>query len=261
MNFGTQHLIGQSEIFLASIEKLPAISQTDSTALITGEPGTGKELCARIIHYLSRRAYRPFIPVNCPAMPGALFEARGGILFLDGIDALSLDAQAKLTSILDHRKDKPSEPAGADMRIICAASADLPKQISAGKIRSDLYERIQSMRIDLPPLRRRSGDIILLSQYFLQRYSPGNNHEAKCFSDDSMKKLTSYEWPGNVRELKNIVEKAISVSKGSVIQQDELDIHIGESMETPMRAIQKCEQQFLSYATAARKMISRFASQ
>jgi two-component system response regulator GlrR len=239
---GRANLVGQDPVFLHIAERLSACAHTAFPVLITGETGTGKEMFARAIHFLSERRNYPFIPVDCAGLPDHLFEneffghARGaytdahgeqrglaamadlGTLFLDEVDALSQAAQAKLLRFLQERQFKPlgSERfIRTDARVVVASNRNLEQQTAEKLFRADLYYRLNVLHLDLPPLRDRPTDIALLAQHFLKTYLPSGVH--KSFSLAALNRLTSYRWPGNVRELLNVVQRAIAFSRGAQI--------------------------------------------
>ena len=233
---GLKRLVGQSSNFLAEIKKIPLVARCDGRVLITGETGTGKELCARAIHYLSPRRTKPFVPVNCGAIPvelvenelfghergaftganaaqpGLIQEAEGGTLFLDEIDCLPLLAQTKLLRFLQEREYRPLGSArtrGADVRVIAAANVGLEEAVQAGRMRSDLYYRLNIVPLVLPPLRDRREDIPLLAQHFLAQYAAEFARPFTGLAPDALGKLVLYHWPGNVRELEHAIERAV----------------------------------------------------
>jgi len=229
------------------LEILPAIAESPSTVLIEGETGTGKEVLARIIHNESPRAKKPFIPLNCGALPDTLLEselfgykkgsftgadkdkpgrfalAEGGTLFLDEIGEISSVMQVKLLRVL---QEKEYEPLGAtrsektDVRIIAATHRDIPAMIKEGQFRQDLYYRINIIRIELPPLRMRKEDIPFLAEYFLKRFNNVQNKNISGFSPEVFSLFYSYSWPGNIRELENVVERASVLCQKKAIEKE-----------------------------------------
>ena len=230
-------------------ELIPTIAESESTILITGESGTGKGLIAQAIHNQSLRAGRPFITVNCGAIPDTLLEselfgykagaftdarrnkpgrfvlAQGGTIFLDEIGDVSPAIQAKLLRVL---QDKVFEPLGgvqsikADVRIITATNMNLRELVEKGQFRTDLYYRINVFRLDLPPLRERMEDIPLLVNHFIAKFSALKGKEISGVSPAALAILMKHEYPGNVRELENIIEHAFVLCSGGMIQHDHL---------------------------------------
>jgi DNA-binding NtrC family response regulator len=248
---GLKQLIGESLSFRSVVERLPAVARCDATVLISGETGTGKEMCARSIHHLGPRAGRPFVPVNCGAIPtelvenemfghergaftdaaqtrqGLICEADGGTLFLDEVDSLPLPAQVKLLRFLQEKEYRPlgsTKTRRADVRVISASNSDLEEAVQAGKLRRDLYYRLNVVPLRLPPLRERREDIPVLSRHFLAKYAHEFDKPAKDISPGAQRKLTQYDWPGNVRELENLIERAVALSEGSIIRGADLDL-------------------------------------
>jgi len=224
------------------------VALTDATVLLTGETGTGKEVFARFIHSGSPRNGRPFVPVNCGAIPEALLEselfgyvrgaftgavasrrgrvalADGGTLFLDEIGELPLSLQVKLLRLLQERTYEPvgsSESLPANFRLVAATNRDLAEEVRAGRFRSDLYYRLHVCPVRLPSLRERRGDIAVLFRYFWERRG-----EARPVEQAVMQCLTSYDWPGNVRELENLVERVSVCAEGEVIRLADLPLGI-----------------------------------
>src|SRR5262249_21587410 len=248
---GLERLIGKSSVFRKEIEKIPRLARCDASVLIAGETGTGKELCASAIHYLSARAGHPFVPVNCGAIPvelmenelfghyrgaytgadtsraGMISEANGGTLFLDEIDCLPAAAQVKLLRFLqkkEYRALGSTKTNQADVRVIAASNTDLRGAIMSGRLRQDLYYRLNVLSLHLPPLRVRREDIPLLARHFLTKYAHEFDRPEKDFSPGALRKLTRYDWPGNVRELENLVERAVVLSESQIIHSNDLDL-------------------------------------
>ena len=209
------------------------LARCDATVLISGETGTGKEVCARAIHYLSPRSSKPFITVNCGAIPaelvenelfghergaytdaavakpGLIAEAEGGTLFLDEIDCLPLLAQVKLLRFLQEKEYRPLgsvKTRAASVRVIVATNADLENALRQGRLRQDLYYRINILSLVLPPLRQRQGDILLLARHFLAKFTEEFAKPVQDFSPDVLPTLLAYPWPGNIRELEHTIE-------------------------------------------------------
>lgn len=254
---GLKQLVGRSPAFLQVIEKIPAIAQSDVGVRISGETGTGKEMCARAIHYLGPRAGKPFMPVNCGAIPtelvenelfghvrgaftgatvshgGLMCEANGGTLFLDEIDCLPLQAQVKILRLLqekEYRQLGSTKVHQADVRIIAATNIDLEKAMREGTFRQDLFYRLNIIHLALPALRERKEDIPLLARHFLDEFSEGEKRDIKDFTPEAMDMLRQYNWSGNVRELENVIKRAIIFTKGSLIQAEDFGLPRSEQI-------------------------------
>jgi two-component system response regulator PilR (NtrC family) len=254
---GTTHqfgnIVGRSEKMLAVFKLIEQIARTDSTVLVTGESGTGKEWVARAIHFYSLRRERPFVALNCGALPEALLESElfgymkgaftgaaankkgliesvdKGTLFLDEIGEMTPMMQVKLLRVLQERKFRRLggvEEMEAAMRVIAATNQDLTKMIAEGKFREDLFYRINVIPIHLPPLRDRGEDISLLADYFLGKYREQMGKGIHSVSQEAMDLLEAYEWPGNIRELENILERAVALEKSPSILPESLPEHI-----------------------------------
>jgi DNA-binding NtrC family response regulator len=248
-DLGLKHLIGQSPVFLHQVEKIPLIARCEANVLIAGETGSGKELYARAIHYCGARADGPFIPVNCGAIPVDLVEnelfghqsgaftgaatiqtglieaASGGTLLLDEIDHLPALAQVKLLRFLQEKEYRPLGSAKvrqADVRIIAASNVNLEEAVARGKLRQDLYYRLNIISLTLPPLRERREDIPLLAQHFLVKYSNEFANEVVEISPDALHLLMLYGWPGNVRELEHAIERAVLMCEGTILRGSDL---------------------------------------
>ena len=254
---GTTHqfanIVGRSEKMLAIFKMIEQIARTDSTVLVTGESGTGKEWVARAIHYYSLRRDRPFVALNCGAIPEALLESElfghmkgaftgatmnkkglieaseRGTLFLDEIGEMNPLMQVKLLRVLQERTFRRLggvEELEASMRVIAATNQDLTKNVAEGKFREDLFYRINVIPIHLPPLRDRGEDIPLIAEYFLAKYREQMGKPIQGLSQDAMDLLEAYEWPGNIRELENVMERAVALEKTQAILPESLPEHI-----------------------------------
>ena len=244
-------LVGESQPFLRLLAKVPQIARSMMTVLLTGETGTGKELFARAIHYSSPRKGYPFIPVNCGGLPDHLLEnelfghargaytdahsshggllsvAEGGTLFLDEIDALSLSAQVKLLRFLQDREYRPlgsNTTLTADIRIVAATNTNLRELVLAHRFREDLFHRLNILHLAIPPLHERLDDIPLFAGHFLLKISQQEGLEAKTLTMAGLRKLQNYSWPGNVRELEGVIQRAVVMSTGSVIDAEDLEL-------------------------------------
>ena len=242
-------IIGNSSEILKIQEIINNISDTESTILITGESGTGKELVANCIHQLSPRSDKPFVPVNCSAIPETLFEsemfghkkgsftgaitdkkglfkeAEGGTLFLDEIGDLPLSTQAKLLRVLQDGTYRPvgaSSQIKSNVRVLCATNKNLSEEVKKGNFREDLLYRINVVEIELPPLRNRKGDIKILAEYFINQFSIKHNRKIKGASPDFFELLNNYSWPGNIRQLENIIERAVIMRKSDILDSSDI---------------------------------------
>jgi len=232
-------IIGDSGPLMKVMGDVKKVAGTDATVLILGETGTGKELIARSIHSSSRRSDKPFIKVNCPAIPFSLIEseffgheqgaftgatkkrdgrfkvADGGTIFLDEIGELPIDLQSKLLRVLQEGEFEPvgsSKTVKVDVRVIAATNRDLLQEVKEGKFREDLYYRLNVFQIEVPPLRERSADIKMLANAFVEKFSKRNGITLDPLSDEDIARLSSYTWPGNIRELQNVIERAVITS-------------------------------------------------
>jgi DNA-binding NtrC family response regulator len=255
---GLKQLIGRSPAFVTQVENIPLLAKCEANVLIVGETGTGKELYARGIHYCSARAGRPFMPVNCGAIPvdlienelfghergaftsasnlqtGLIAEANGGTLFLDEIDSLPIIAQVKLLRFLQEKEYRPlgsTRMRQANVRIIAASNLDLQEAVGNGKVRQDLYYRLNVISLSLPPLRDRREDIPLLAHHFLDKYSTEFNKQTLAFTPEALNSLMVYNWPGNIRELEHVIERAIVLCEGPNIRISDLAISTSQSFE------------------------------
>ncbi len=244
-------MIGNSRIMRDVYKLIGQIAEKDVSVLVTGESGTGKELVARALYHHSRRSEKPFIAVNCAAIPETLFESelfgheRGaftgaertyigkierchqGTLFLDEIGDMPPMLQAKLLRVLQEGEIERiggSQMIRVDVRLIAATNKNLEEEVAAGRFRRDLYWRLKVISINMPPLRQRGEDIPLLAAYFLQRFSSEYSRPVCRLSDASLARLASYAWPGNVRELENCVRRAVLLCAGEVISETQLMI-------------------------------------
>ncbi len=247
--YGLEGLVGKSPQMLKIYELIETVAQTDTTVMISGESGTGKELAANAIHFQSSRKKAPFVKVNCAALPETLLEselfghekgaftgalrqrkgrfemADGGTLFLDEIGDISPGIQVKLLRVLQERQFERvggNETLSVDVRLICATQKDLKEEIRKGTFREDFYYRLNVVPIDLPPLRERREDILLLADHFIDKFSKKMGKEISGLSEDAKTLLLKYPFPGNIRELENMLERAIALIKGKVIQAEDL---------------------------------------
>ena len=246
---GLRQLVGCNPAFLRAIAQIPLVARSGRPVLITGETGTGKELCARAIHHLGRRRSFPFIPVDCGAFPDQLFEnemfghargaftdayreqrglvamAEGGTLFLDEIDSLSLSSQAKLLRFLQERTYRPlgaDRFAQADVNVLAATNRDLEGLVREQRFRSDLFFRLSVLRLHMMPLRDRPDDIPLIARHALDTIAAEEGAERKTFAAATFVELQRQPWPGNVRELCNVVQRAFVLAGGPQIRPSDI---------------------------------------
>jgi len=243
-----EEIVGCSEELDHVLTQVAKVAPTDATVLITGESGTGKELIARAIHNRSPRRNRPFIRVNCAAIPASLisselfgyekgaftgatqrhlgrFElANGGTIFLDEIGDIPAETQIALLRVLQEREFERvggTQPVRVDVRVLVATSRDLPAEVDADKFRLDLFYRLNVFPVELPPLRERTDDIPLLAEYFIHRFASKAGKKIRNIERKSLEWLKAYEWPGNIRELQNVVERAVILCDGETFAIDE----------------------------------------
>jgi DNA-binding NtrC family response regulator len=248
---GLKQLVGESAALLNALKHIPVAAQCDVTVLISGETGTGKELVARAIHYQSARHGKPFIPVNCGALPDHLFEneffghakgaftdastatkglvaeAEGGTLFLDEIDALTPAAQIKLLRFLQDREYRPLGSASAlvaNVRVIAATNADLARNVENQTFRQDLYYRLKPFPIVIPPLRERMEDVPLLAEHFINLFATQHMMPARQISASALQKLHRYHWPGNIRELECTIQQAVLISTSAILEPEDVNL-------------------------------------
>ncbi len=248
---GLAQLVGTDPAFVGAIENVPRFARSNMPVLITGETGTGKELCARAIHFLSKRRDSPFIAVDCSALPDHLVEnelfghtrgaytdahrdqrglvamAEGGTVFLDEVDSLSLTAQAKLLRFLQERTFRPlgsDRFVHADVNVIAATNRDIDACVRDRLFRSDLYFRLNVLRLHLPPLRDRRGDIALLAHRFLETHCVAAANIRHVLTSAALYKMRQYDWPGNVRELLNVLQRAAVLAEGTQISANCIEL-------------------------------------
>lgn len=248
-----ESMIGQSPNFEALLRSAKMVAATGVTVLVVGETGTGKEVLASALQQYSPRAGKPFITLNCAALPEAIAEselfghrrgaftgavanqigrlqaADGGTLFLDEVDSLPLPLQAKLLRFLETGEIQPvgeTQTQNVDVRIIAATNANLDEKIARGEFRKDLYYRLNVVPLVIPPLRERMGDIQLLLNHFIKRFAADHNLPASSFGKTALARLQAYPWPGNVRELRNLCERLSILLAGRVIEESNLPVEI-----------------------------------
>jgi formate hydrogenlyase transcriptional activator len=275
-----EEIVGSSESLVQTLGQVARVAPTDSTVLVTGESGTGKELIARAIHKRSRRADRPFIRVNCAAIPQSLiaselfghekgaftgaterrlgrFElANGGTIFLDEIGDIPADMQVALLRVLQEREFERvggSRTVTVDVRVIAATNRDLKAAVEAGTFRLDLFYRLNVFPVRAPSLRERQDDIPLLAKYFIERYARSAGKQIKHIDRKTLELLQAYDWPGNIRELQNVIERAVILCDGTTLCIDESSMHHGtvETLQTstPLsKALTKTEKAMIEAA-------------
>jgi two-component system, NtrC family, response regulator AtoC len=246
-------IIGNSPSMVEVYKTVARVAQTKSTVLVLGESGTGKELVARAIHQHSPRARRPFIAIDCGALPESLLEselfgymrgsftgaildrkglfeeADGASCFLDEIGDISATVQAKLLRVLQEgevRRIGSQKYVKVDVRVIAATNKDIGSLVRAGTFREDLYYRLNVVSVQLPPLRERADDIPALAHHFLRRYATESDKPITGFSDEAVRVLRAYHWPGNIRELENAIERAVTLSNHRVLTADDLPLEV-----------------------------------
>ena len=251
-------LIGDSDAMRVLDQQIRSAAPSNSRVLITGENGSGKEIVARTLHRLSLRADQTFVDVNCAAIPeelieselfghrkgaftGAIDERKGkfeladsGTLFLDEVGDMSVRTQAKVLRVLQEQtfqKVGGQQPIVVDVRVIAATNKDLQAEIARGTFRDDLYYRLNVIPIDVPPLRARNSDVVLLAEHFLRRFAAETGTPRKRLSSGAAAKLKAYRWPGNVRELRNVIERLAILLRGDSIEPE--DIQLGAREESP----------------------------
>lgn len=253
------NIIGNSQAIQMVFSRMEKIMNTDSTVLILGESGTGKELVARAIHYNSHRKAKPFVAINCGAIPAELLESelfghvRGaftgavaekpgkfeladqGTIFLDEIGTMPVHLQMKLLRVLqEHEVERVggAQRIRFDVRVISATNSNLEDLVEQGLFREDLYYRLNVIPVPLPPLRERREDIPLLARHFLQKVCKDMHREQMNFTAPALKALESYEWPGNVREMENAIERAVALADGTVIDRQDLPPKVSGASDT-----------------------------
>ena len=263
-----QEIVGQSAAMIRVFEAIQTVGPTDATVLITGESGTGKELCARAIHAASPRHYNPLVVIHCGALTETLLEselfghekgaftgaqyrkkgsfevADGGTVFLDEIGDISLKTQTDLLRVLQEREITrvgSTHPIHVDFRCIAATNKNVQQLVDEGKFRPDLFYRLNVFQIELPPLRDRKGDIPILVEHFIHKFSASMNKKINRVSPAAMGLLDRYQWPGNVRELENAIERAMVVAQEPEIREEDfaLRLPVSEPMARKLEDIEK----------------------
>jgi len=277
-----RNLVGRSPCFVEILRRLPIIAQSDSTVLLTGETGTGKELVSRTIHHLSSRSSKPFVPVNCGALPvdlvenelfgheraaftgadrarpGLINEAEGGTLLLDEIDALPPPAQVKLLRFLQEREYRPlgsTRTRSTDVRLIAATNADVETAVADGRLRRDLYYRLNVLPLHLPALRHRREDIPLLARHFLARHARRLHRPCPALSAGAARELQERDWPGNARELSHLMERVLVLSAGRS------PLCAADMRPEPVSGPDRPPGEQLSFKEVKRRVVERFERQ
>jgi DNA-binding NtrC family response regulator len=276
-----ENILGKSPAIQALIEMVKKIADSRSNVLVLGETGTGKELFTRAIHHNSSRRDKPFIPINCSAIPDPLMEselfgyvkgaftganqtkrglfeeADGGTVFLDEIADLSPPLQTKLLRVIDDHEIRPlgsNHSRKVDLRFIAATNKDVAKAVKEGTLREDLYYRLNVVTFLLPPLRERREDILILAAQFLKKYTQELSKSVQELDPATLKILKEYDWPGNVRELRNIIERAVLIAEGRVIRPE----HLPEGMKKVDSFRREALDQALSIEDYTKAFIQRY---
>jgi DNA-binding NtrC family response regulator len=240
-----EEIVGTSAGLRAVLDQVEVVARTDSTVLILGETGTGKELIARAVHNVSSRSNRPFVKLNCAAIPSGLLEselfghergaftgavaqkigrfelAHGGTLFLDELGDIPLELQPKLLRVLQEQEFErlgSTRTIRVDVRLVAATNRDLAQMTAEKRFREDLYFRLNVFPIRIPPLRERAGDIPLLVRHYVEKYTQRMNKQIETIPEEAMAAFCHYSWPGNIRELQNLIERAVIMTQGNVLQ-------------------------------------------
>ena len=270
-DFEGQSIIGQSEAMKRVFEAVALSAETDSNVFISGESGTGKGLVAKALHQLSERKDKPFVPINCAAIPATLLEselfgfekgaftgavankkglfvqADGGIIFLDEISEIPPPMQGKLLKALEEKEFYPlgsHRTVKVDIRIVSASNKDIEKEVEKGTFRGDLFYRVHVIPIRVPPLRERKEDIPLLVEHFLDKVARKLKRSIKALSPAALQKLMIYSWPGNVRELENMIECAVVMTPEEVIPEEMIILPGQEMGETAFKTLKASKQDF-----------------
>lgn len=277
-------MLGESPPMRELFDLISRLSESDAPALVVGESGTGKELAARALHDRSRYAEGPFIAINCAAVPknllestlfghvrgaftdakearkGLFVEADGGSLFLDEIGEMPLDMQSKLLRVLQEHKVRPvggTDLVAFDTRIISATNRDLEDDVAKKRFREDLYYRIAVVVVDVPPLRTRGTDVLVLAQHLVSRVAERSGKNVTGITSEAARKLIDYDWPGNVRQLQNIVERAVALTRFDKITVDDLPAKITEFRATSLVVADDEPAHMLTLEELERRYIDR----
>jgi DNA-binding NtrC family response regulator len=281
--FDFEYILGKSRAIQNLIEQVKKIADSRSNVLVLGETGTGKELFTRAIHYNSSRRSKPFVPINCSAIPdnlleselfgyvkgaftgatqtkrGLLEEADGGTVFLDEIGDLGFSLQAKVLRVIDDHEIRPlgsTQSRKVDLRLVAATNKDIRQAVKTGTLREDLYYRLSVVTFHLPPLRERKEDIPLLAAEFVIKFGKELTKQAREISPSAVKLLMDYEWPGNVREFQNVIERAVLLSEGKTILPD----HLPEGIRKGETFFSKALNETMSIEDYTKEFIKRHES-
>jgi two-component system response regulator HydG len=281
---GFGELLGESEPMRQLYDQLQRVAPTDASILISGESGTGKELVARSIHQKSPRADKPFVAVNCAALsetlleselfghlPGAFtdaksqrkglfLEAQGGTLLLDEMGDMPMSMQVKLLRALEESRLRPvgsDREIEFDVRVLAATHRDLESAVEDGRFRPDLFYRINVIQLHLPPLRARGADIVRLAMHFVKHYAEKSDKRVTGISDSAAEKMLSYSWPGNVRQLRNVMERAVALTRHDAVTVEDLpekirnyrssDMWIGSDDPTELVSLEEIERRYIDH--------------
>jgi DNA-binding NtrC family response regulator len=277
-------MLGRSKAMRDVFNLVARVADSDATVLVTGESGTGKELVARSVHSQSERKDGPFVAINCAAVPnelleselfghkrgsftgathdrrGLFVEANRGTLFLDEVGELPLETQPKLLRALQERKVRPvggTDEIDFDVRIVAATNRDLETDVESGRFREDLYYRVDVVRIDVPPLRARGSDVLLLAQHFVERFARTSGRPLKGVSAPAAERLMAYDWPGNVRELENCMERAVALARFDEITVEDLPKRVREHRENRVVVSVEDPDELLTLDELERRYIRR----
>ncbi|NNE08901.1 MAG: sigma-54-dependent Fis family transcriptional regulator [Gemmatimonadetes bacterium] len=277
-------IVGNSPVISRIMKTIEKVGPSSGRVLITGENGTGKELVARALHNASPRAKRPFVEVNCAAIPEELIEselfghekgsftgatslrigkfelANGGTLFLDEIGDMSLSAQSKVLRALELgevARVGGSRTIRVDVRVIAATNKDVGAEVQAGRFREDLFYRLNVVPINVPPLRDRREDIAILARYFMERYCHESSSKMRTFSEDAIELLRRHDWPGNVRELRNTIERVAILSDSDIVEPADLPDFGGDAGRAPGAAFTDSSATFQEFKERAEEAFLR----
>ncbi len=283
-----EEMLGESAPMQALYDQLGRIADSEAAVLLTGESGTGKELVARSMHQNSRRSGHPFVAVNCAALPESLLEselfghakgaftdarterqglfvqANGGTLFLDEIGEMPLTMQPKLLRALEERQVRPvggQSEQPFDVRLLTATNRDLESAVEEGRFREDLFYRINVIQIDVPPLRSRGMDVLLLAQHFVEAFARKSGKQVAGISEPVAEKLLAYNWPGNVRELRNVIERAVALTRYAELSTEDLpekirdhrgsQVFIGGEDPSELLPMEEVERRYIQHVLAS----------